>query len=94
MIRGFRQKVKYEYEKFTRSKMVESKPNIMASAYEIFIKKKIYKTLTGDNFPDDFSKALMPMPTIIDEIYRRMEIEGSVTDEALNNCIKSIIESI
>ena len=94
MIRGFRQKVKYEYDRFAQSKMIESKPNIMASSYEIYIKKKIYKILVRDDFPDDFSRALMHMPSIIDEIYRRMEIEKSESDDAVTDCIEAIIESI
>ena len=93
MVRGFRQKVKYEYDRFTQSKMVESKPNIMASSYEIFIKKKIYKFLTRDDFPDDSCRALMTLPSIIDEIYRRMEVEKSESDEAVADCIEAIIYS-
>lgn len=93
MVRGFKQKVKYEYNRFTQSKMIESKSNIMASSYEIYIKKKIYKILIGDDFPDDFCRALMPMPAIIDEIYRRMEEDKCESDEAVADCIEAIIDS-
>ena len=94
MVRGFRKRVKYEYDRFVQTKMVESKPNIMACSYEIYIKKKIYKILCGDDFPDEFSRALITLPSIIDEIYRRMEIEKSESDEDVNKCIKAIVDSV
>ena len=35
----------------------------------------------------------MTLPSIIDEIYRRMEVEKSESDEAVADCIEAIIYS-
>lgn len=82
MYKNLTEKVNYEWKKYTCYLRLMSAPDLITHAYEIAVKKAIYKRFMEDaekdTLEDSLKNIFMDMNDIIDTLYSRAE-EKSLT---------------
>ena len=91
MFESLKEKIEYEFNRFTNGKLCESRRSIFTASSEIEVKKMIRARLV-QGYAMDTEVKLLEIPDLLDAVYQELTIHGQepYTNASVDDVVRAL----